>query len=151
MREITDLVRQEFEVKHKDTELVFSFIYTDNRGKVQQRYAGKVEASRKGQDDFKSLGSLKFFIGDFVSLMIRRSSLPGKTMGQRRKSRSRSNRRREGNNNNNEKWSKHGDKRDDKKDDKRDDKWSKSGEKKDEKWGRRSRSRSQKREEKKES
>ena len=56
--------------RKRDTELVFSLVHPDFKGNYVRKHLGSVKVGSKGPDDLKSLQSLRFMIGDYMTLAI---------------------------------------------------------------------------------
>jgi hypothetical protein len=56
--------------KKRDTELFYSIIYYDSKGKFQRKEIGLISSTKKGPDDLKTLFQLEFRVGDFIDLFI---------------------------------------------------------------------------------
>eukprot|EP00741_Cyanophora_paradoxa_P003075 tig00000663_g2984.t1 len=71
LRELTDLIKEVNETaRRRDAELSFAFVYPDRSGKNVLREVGLTHATRKGQDDFKTLADLHFQIGDYLDVAV---------------------------------------------------------------------------------
>ena len=57
--------------KKRDTELNYSVIYYDSKGKMQRKEIGVVSSTKKSNDDLKTLFQLEFKVGDVIDLMIK--------------------------------------------------------------------------------
>mmetsp|Transcript_41336 Transcript_41336/g.60908 ORF Transcript_41336/g.60908 Transcript_41336/m.60908 type:complete len:138 (+) Transcript_41336:59-472(+) len=71
LREITDLIKDVNPVaRRRSARLSFSFVYPDKRGRNVMKQVGMVYSQRKGEDDNKTLKSLRFQTGDFLDIAI---------------------------------------------------------------------------------
>lgn len=57
--------------KKRDSEMHFSIIYYDSKGKFQKKEVGTVAAYKKGQDELKTLHQLEFKVGDLLDIYIK--------------------------------------------------------------------------------
>lgn len=60
-------------LRNKDSQVSFAMVYPDNKGEFALKPIGQMAVGKPGPDDDKTLGSLKFAIGDFLDICI---SLP---------------------------------------------------------------------------
>jgi histone deacetylase complex subunit SAP18 len=71
LKELTLLIRDSIDLlRKKDSVLNFSFIFPDNKGKLQRKELGSVFTNKKTLDDNKTLAQLKYTIGDFIDISI---------------------------------------------------------------------------------
>jgi len=71
LRELTELIKEvNPAARRREARLSFAFVYPDKRGKNVLREVGSVVATRKGEDDNKSLEQLHFETGDFLDVAI---------------------------------------------------------------------------------
>ena len=57
--------------KKRDTDLHYSIIYYDSKGKFLRKEIGTVSSTKKGPDDLKTLFQLEFKVGDILDLLIK--------------------------------------------------------------------------------
>ena len=75
LRELTMLIKEAIEsARKKEAQLNFSLIFPDSKGKLQRKEMGVVYSGKKGQDDNKTLHSLRFTIGDYLDININNKS-----------------------------------------------------------------------------
>jgi len=71
LRELTELIKEvNPAARRREARLSFAFVYPDKRGKNVMREVGGVVATRKGEDDTKTLDQLHFETGDFLDVAI---------------------------------------------------------------------------------
>lgn len=71
MRELTELIKEvNPAARRREARLAFAFVYPDKRGRNVLREVGSVVATRKGDDDTKTLDQLHFETGDFLDVAI---------------------------------------------------------------------------------
>jgi Sin3 associated polypeptide p18 (SAP18) len=71
LREISEHIQRDIEVSRKrDTQLEFSLVYQDYNGNYRRKHLGSVKVGHMGGDDLKNLNTLRYKIGDFLSVAI---------------------------------------------------------------------------------
>lgn len=71
LREISEHIQKELELTRKrDTQLDFSLFYPDYSGGFRRKFLGSVKVGTMGSDDLKTLQSLRYQVGDYISLAI---------------------------------------------------------------------------------
>jgi len=79
LRELSDLLKDLIpNVKRKECVLEFYTIYFNYYGKFMKRNIGTIHAMEKGKDDFETLNSLNFHIGDLIDVCIKYSKKEAK-------------------------------------------------------------------------
>jgi histone deacetylase complex subunit SAP18 len=71
LRELTILIKDAIDlIKRKDATLNFSFVFPDNKGKLQRKEIGIVYTNKKSTEENKTLQQLKYTIGDLIDISI---------------------------------------------------------------------------------
>lgn len=71
LRELSDLVKEVQPAARSPTSRMgFALVYPDRRGHNVMRVVGQVHSSRVGEDDVKTLRSLKFQTGDYLDVAV---------------------------------------------------------------------------------
>ena len=71
LREIAEHLQREVDISRKrDTQIEFALVYKDYTGNYRRKHIGAVKVGHMAQDDLKSLQTLRYQIGDFISIAI---------------------------------------------------------------------------------
>jgi histone deacetylase complex subunit SAP18 len=69
LREITELIKEEEKLaKQWGVKLLYSLVYPDQKGINVMREIGTVDSHKPGRDDNKTLDTLRFQLGDFLTI-----------------------------------------------------------------------------------
>ena len=71
LRELSEHIQRDIDISRKrDTQLEFSLVYKDFGGSFRRKHIGVVKVGQMEQDDLKNLMTLRYQIGDFITLAI---------------------------------------------------------------------------------
>lgn len=70
-REIIEMLKEHLPgARRRDAEFAFGLVRQDSEGAYENRDVGRVHAVRRGDHDLRTLHSLKFSIGEYLTLAI---------------------------------------------------------------------------------